>query len=195
MVLASRSSTRLALLTSAGLSAEVFTADIDERALEDQHLAQGGSIDGLAAELARAKALSASRLRPEAYCLAADQTLNLGERVFHKPRDQQEAFQSIAALAGRKHCLISAFCVVRFCKVLVVDWDKANLLVRDLDENGIAQYLERAGPKVFSSVGGYQLEGIGLHLFEGIDGDHATILGMPMLKLLAWLRRQGLIWI
>ncbi len=193
LILASKSASRRALLTMAGLVVEVVAAEINERALEDRYFADGGSIEGLASELARCKALAASTSRPCAYCLGADQTLTLGKRLLHKPHDLADAAWSLAALAGRTHRLTSAFCVVRSGKVLVVDRDTAHLRMRALDEGAIARYLNFAGPAVLSSVGVYQLEGLGVHLFDRIDGDYATILGIPMLKLLAWLRRQDLI--
>jgi nucleoside triphosphate pyrophosphatase len=193
LVLASKSASRRALLNAAGLAAKSVAVDIDERALEDRFLGDGGSLERLAAELARAKALAASALRPEAYCLGADQTLTLEDRLLHKPRDLTEAAHSLAALAGRTHRLISAFSIARSGAILVVDQDSADLHMRNLDARAIAQYLDLAGHDVVSSVGAYRLEGLGVHLFDRVDGDHATILGVPMLKLLAWLRGQDLI--
>jgi septum formation protein len=193
LVLASKSESRRALLSAAGVPAEVLAANIDERASERRHFAGGGSPEGLAATLAEAKAVAASALRPDAYCLGADQTLILGDVVLHKPRDLEEAAQSLEALSGRTHRLISAFCVVRSGKALVVDSDHADLHMRALERPTIERYLDIVGPAVLSSVGAYQIEGLGVHLFDRIDGDFTTILGMPMLKLLAWLRRQNLI--
>ncbi len=193
LVLASKSESRRALLIAAGLVATVVAVEIDERALEDRYLADGGSIESLARELARAKALAASALRPEAYCLGADQTLTVENYLLHKPRDLAEAAHSLAVLQARTHRLTSAFCIARSGKVLVVDQDSAHLQMRSLNGTAIAQYLDLAGPGVLGNAGVYQLEGLGVHLFDRIDGGHATILGMPMLKLLAWLRGQGLI--
>lgn len=193
LILASKSASRRALLAAAGLPAKSVAVDIDERALEDRFLGGGGSLEELAAELAQAKALAASALHPEAYCLGADQTLTLEDRLLHKPRDLTEAAHSLAALAGRTHRLTSAFCIARSGAILGIEQDTAELHMQILDGRAIAQYLDLAGPDVISSVGVYQLEGLGLHLFDRIDGDHATILGIPMLKLLAWLRGQDLI--
>jgi septum formation protein len=193
LVLASKSESRRALLTAAGLHAEVQPANIDERALEHQFLAGGGSLENLAAALAEAKALAVSALRPEAYCLGADQTLTLGTIVMHKPRDFDEALQSLSMLSGRAHRLISAFCIARSGTTLVIDADTADLHMRPLDHEAIATYLHLAGPLVLSSVGAYQIEGLGVNLFDHVEGDFATILGMPMFKLLAWLRRQHLV--
>ena len=193
LVLASKSESRRALLTAAGLHAEILPANIDERSLEHQFFADGGSPEDLAATLAEAKALAVSVLRPEAYCLGADQTLTLGNTVMHKPRDFGEAAQSLSMLSGRTHRLTSAFCVARSGTSLVVDADCADLHVRALDPQSIATYLDLAGPLVLSSVGAYQIEGLGVNLFDRVEGDFATILGMPMFKLLGWLRRQHLV--
>jgi septum formation protein len=193
LILASKSPSRRDLLAAAGLAAEVVSPDIDERAVEERYLAERGSIDGVALCLARSKALAASLLREQAFCLAADQTLIVGERLMHKPRDLAQAARSLAVLAGRTHRLTSAFCVARNGISLFAGSDTADLHMRALDAREIARYLDLAGPAVLCSVGAYQIEGLGVHLFDRIDGDHATILGLPILKLLAWLRCQGLV--
>jgi len=193
LILASKSGARLALLSAVGLEAEVVAAEIDERALEDRHLAAGGSLESLAGELARAKALAVSAARPAAYCLGADQTLTLEGRIFHKTSDFDEARRSLAALSGKTHRLTSAFCVARSGRSLVVDSDYADLAVRALDPVTISRYLDRAGPAALASVGGYQVEGLGAHLMDRIEGEHSIVLGLPMLRLLAWLRREDLI--
>ena len=193
LVLASRSESRRALLSAAGLDAEVVAPGVDERALEDRHLARGGSLEGLAAELACAKALAVSAERPDAYCIGADQTLTFEGRILHKASDLAEAAQTLAALAGKTHRLTSAFCVARARQALVVHRDHADLRMRALDPGEISRYLERAGRAVLASVGVYQGEGLGVHLFERIEGDHSVVLGLPMLSLLAWMRRENLI--
>jgi septum formation protein len=193
LVLASKSASRRALLAACGLEPDPLAVDLDERALEERHFAAGGSLEALAEALARAKALAASALRPDAYCLGADQTLTVGTRLLHKARDRGEAAQSLAALAGRAHRLTSAFCVARAGTPLVVDSDAAQLTMRTLDEGEIRRYLDCAGPRVLASVGVYQLEGLGVHLFDRVQGDHFTILGLPLLKVLAWLRSEGLL--
>jgi septum formation protein len=193
LILASESPSRRALLSAVGLDAEVIAAAVDERALEDRHLAGGGSLESLAIELARAKALAVSAVRPDAYCLGADQTLTLGDRIFHKPRDFVEARRSLAALSGKTHRLTSAFSVARFGQSLVDDADHADLRMRQLDPVTISRYLERAGPAALGSVGAYQVEGLGAHLFDRIEGEHSVVLGLPLLRLFAWLRRENLI--
>ena len=193
LILASKSPSRRALLLAVGLDAEVIAAQVDERALEDRHLARGGSLESLAGELAQAKALAVSAIRPHAYCLGADQTLTLEGRIFHKAGDFDEARRSLAALSGKTHRLTSAFCVARGGQSLVVDGDHADLRMRPLDPVTISRYLDRAGPAALASVGGYQVEGLGAHLMDHIEGEHSVVLGLPMLRLLAWLRRESLI--
>jgi len=193
LILASKSESRRALLSAAGLATEFVAPEIDERALEDHYLAGGGSLEGVAAALARAKALAASAERPEAYCIGADQTLTLEGRILHKSRDLPEAARTLATLAGRTHRLTSAFCVARASEALVVHSDHADLKMRALDRPEISRYLERAGPAVLASVGAYRGEGLGVHLFDCIEGDHSVVLGLPMLSLLAWMRREKLI--
>ena len=193
LVLASRSESRRALLSAAGLDAECVAPDLDERAVEDGYLASGGSLEDVALDLAQAKALAVSAERPDAYCIGADQTLTLEGRILHKSRDLPEAAQTLALLSGKTHRLTSAFCVARAGRALVVHRDHADVRMRALDPAEISRYLERAGPGVLASVGAYQGEGLGVHLFERIEGDHAVVLGLPMLSLLAWLRRENLI--
>jgi septum formation protein len=193
LILASTSTSRRALLSAAGLEAESVAPKVDERGLEDHHLAGDGSLEDLPLRLAEAKALAVSVMRPDAYCIGADQILTLEGRIFHKSRDLAEGAKTLTALSGKTHRLTSAFCVARAGEALVVHRDHADLRMRALDPDEILRYLERAGPGVLTSVGVYQGEGLGIHLFEHIEGDHSVVLGLPMLSLLAWLRRENLI--
>jgi septum formation protein len=192
-VLASKSASRRRLLASAGLAFDIEAADIDERALERAFLAEGGPLEALALALARAKALAVSARRPGAPCIGADQTLTLEGRLVHKSATPAAAARTLRALSGRTHRLTSAFAVARDGRVLDDGQDRADLTMRPLDSRQIALYLACAGPGALATVGVYQIEGLGVHLFEAIEGDHATILGLPMLKLLACLRREGLL--
>jgi septum formation protein len=193
LILASRSESRRTLLSAAGLDVEVVAPDVDERAVEERYVARGGSLEDVALELAQAKALVVSVKRLDAYCIGADQTLTLEGRILHKSRDLVEGAKTLATLAGKTHRLTSAFCVACGGEALAVHRDHADLRMRTLDANEISRYLERAGPGVLASVGVYQGEGIGIHLFERIEGDHSVVLGLPMLGLLAWMRRENLI--
>ncbi len=193
LILGSGSVSRRALLIAAGLDAEVIAPQIDERALEERYVAGGGALENVASELAQAKALAVSAQHPRAYCIGADQTLTLEGKILHKSRDLAEGARTLAALSGKTHRLTSAFCVARAGQALVVHRDHADLRMRALDLAEISRYLERAGSSVLNSVGVYQGEGLGIHLFEHIEGDHSVVLGLPMLSLLAWMRRENLI--
>ncbi len=192
-VLASKSASRRHLLASAGLTCEVEAADIDERAFESEFFARGGANEALALALARAKALEVSARRPGAPCIGADQVLTLEGRLLHKSETLESAERTLRALSGRTHRLTSAFAIARDGRVVHEGQDSADLTMRALDSRQIALYLACAGPGALASVGVYQIEGLGVHLFEAIEGDHATILGLPMLKLLSCLRREGML--
>jgi septum formation protein len=191
LILASQSRARQMLLTNAGIGFEAVSAEIDERAVQQASgLATPGEI---AALLARQKALWVSSRQPGKYVIGADQTLALGERLFSKPAGRAQAAEHLRALAGRAHELHSAVAVVRGGKILFGNVAIARMTMRALDEAEIAAYLDAAGEAVTSSVGAYQLEGLGVHLFERIEGDHFTILGLPLLPLLAFLRSEQLL--
>jgi septum formation protein len=191
LILASQSRARQALLTNAGISFEAVTAEIDERAVQQ---ASGLSAPGeIASLLAREKALSVSARQPGIFVIGADQTLALGERLFSKPAGRTQAAEQLRTLAGRSHELHSAVAVARDGKILFEAVAIAGMTMRRLGEAEIDVYLDEAGGAVTSSVGAYQLEGLGVHLFERIEGDHFTILGLPLLPLLAFLRSQRLL--
>jgi septum formation protein len=192
-VLASASQTRRALLEAAGLPVAAVPAAVDERRLEEDFLAGGGDPARVAVLLARAKALEVSGRRPAALCIGADQTLLIEGALMHKPEDLAAAARALRRLAGRAHALIAAVCVARDGAILFEAADRARLTMRALDDATISRYCATGGPALLSSVGAYQIEGIGIHLFEAVEGAHATILGMPLLPLLKWLRREGFI--
>jgi septum formation protein len=190
LILASQSRARQMLLTNAGIAFESIPAAIDERAI--QETSGVTSPAGIARLLAREKALAVTRQRPGHFVVGADQTLALRERVFNKPTNRAEAFAQLKALAGQVHELHSAVVVARDGKIMFDHVAVAHLTMRHLGDAGIDAYLRQAGEAVVtSSVGAYQLEGLGVHLFEHIDGDHFTILGLPLLPLLGFLRNQS----
>jgi septum formation protein len=191
LVLASQSRARQSLLANAGIGFEAFPADIDERAVQQASglLAPGD----IAALLAREKALSISSQCSGRYVVGADQTLALGTRLFSKPAGRAQAAEQLRMLAGHTHELHSAVAVAQDGKILFADTSIARMTMRSLGAVEIEAYLDEAGEAVTSSVGAYQLEGLGVHLFERIEGDHFTILGMPLLPLLAFLRSAQLL--
>jgi septum formation protein len=191
LILASQSRARQALLANAGIGSEAVAAEIDERALQQASgLSAPGEIAGL---LAREKALAVSMRQPVKFVIGADQTLALGKRLFSKPGGRSQAAEQLRALAGRSHELHSAVAVARDGKILFESADIARMTMRLLSEAEIEAYLNEAGEAVTTSVGTYQLEGLGIHLFERIEGDHFTILGIPLLPLLAFLRSERLL--
>jgi len=191
LILASQSRARQMLLGNAGISFDAVPADIDERAVqENSGLTAPGEI---AALLAREKALHVSSKNPGRYVIGADQTLALGQRLFSKPAGRAQAAEQLHLLAGNSHELHSAVAVARDGKIVFADVSVAKMTMRSLGDSEISSYLDAAGEAVTSSVGAYQLESLGVHLFERIDGDHFTILGLPLLPLLAFLRRERLL--
>ena len=191
LILASQSRARQMLLANAGISFDAIPADIDERALQkNSGLSAPGEIAGL---LAREKACFVSSKNPGRYVVGADQTLALGNRLFSKPAGRTQAADQLRLLAGHTHELHSAVAVARDGKIVFSDVIVARMTMRRLDESEIEAYLDQAGQAVTTSVGAYQLEGLGVHLFERIEGDHFTILGLPLLPLLAFLRGEGLL--
>jgi septum formation protein len=188
LVLASRSVARRMLLVAAGIPIEVVSSDVDERDIETAaKVDRPAAIAGL---LAGEKARAVSSLRPGRLVVGGDQTLALGDQHYTKPVDRAGAREQLFALAGRSHELYSAVCVVRDGETLFEHVGVARLTMRRLSAEFLDAYLDLAGPAVVSSVGGYQLEGVGVQLFEQIEGDHFTILGLPLLPLLSFLRSR-----
>lgn len=191
LILASQSRARRMLLQNAGLDFEPVPADIDERKVQK---ASGFSApDEIASLLAREKARCVSSQKPGRYVIGADQTLAMGGRLFSKPAGRDQAADQLRALAGNSHELHSAVAVARDGKILFADISVARMTMRRLGVAEIDAYLDQAGVAVTTSVGAYQLEGLGVHLFERIEGDHFTILGLPLLPLLAFLRSERLL--
>ena len=191
LILASQSRVRKMLLANAGLSFEAMPANIDERAVEQASKLSGpGEIAKL---LAREKAAWVSARRAGQYVIGADQTLALGNRLFNKPDGRAAAAEQLGALSGRTHELHSAIAIVCDGKTAYETVEVARMTMRPLSAEEIRLYLEEAGEAVTTSVGAYQLEGLGVHLFERIEGDHFTILGLPLFPLLGFLRRERLI--
>ena len=189
LVLASKSAIRHAILRDAGIPVAVEPADIDERAIEQRSAEQDAG--ELAAVLAREKARTVAARRPGRLVLGADQTLALGERRFSKPADRAGARRQLAALRGQTHELHSAVALVRGSSVLFEHREVARLTMRSFSDQFLEAYLDAAGAAVTASVGAYQLEKVGIQLFERIEGDHFTILGLPVLPLLEFLRSAG----
>jgi septum formation protein len=171
----------------------VDPARIDETQAKRSLAAEHAGPDETAETLAELKALAVSRRHPGALVLGADQLLDCDGLRFDKPGDLAQARTQLRALAGRTHSLVSAAVVVRDGRRLWHAVDRARLTMRPLGDGFIESYLAAAGPAVLGSVGAYQLEGLGAQLFRRIEGDYFTILGLPLLPLLDFLRGHGVV--
>jgi septum formation protein len=189
LVLASTSRIRGELLTKAGLIFEALRPEVDENALKKS--AKDLSPGDLAQSLAAAKAVSVANRLPRALVIGADQVLNLEGSAFDKPESRDEARRQLLQLRGRSHVLETAVCCAQGDKIAWQHLGRATLNMRDFSGDFLDDYLDRMGPEVTTSVGAYKLEGLGAQLFETIEGDYFTILGLPLLPLLDFLRRQG----
>jgi nucleoside triphosphate pyrophosphatase len=188
LVLASKSDVRGKMLAAVGLRFEIRPAQIDERAVA----AKAGTNDAaaIARILARAKADAVAGSLPGRLVLGADQTLTRGATLFGKPGNRAAAAAQLRSLRGRTHELHSALALVRDGQAQFECVDSARLTMRDISDRFVDDYLDMAGDTALASVGGYQLEGLGIHLFERVEGDYFTILGLPLLPLLAFLRQN-----
>ena len=195
VILGSTSRARRELLTSAGVAFTVEAADVDEPAIRKEILARGGKFDAaaIAQVLANAKAENVSKHHKGALVIGADQVLALGEELLTKPKDAADASIALKKLRGKTHELHSA---VAFAVDGVIEWSHvatARLTMRAFSDAFLDDYLVRAGDRITHSVGAYELEALGVQLFERIEGDYFTILGLPLLPVLDELRKRGMI--
>ena len=193
LILASKSPFRSALLKNAGIEFVAESADIDERSVEAPLYKSGATPEEVAQVLAEAKALSVSENHPDAVVIGCDQTLSLGDEIFHKPVDMEAARRQLLQFSGKTHQLNSGVVLVKNGETLWRHVSVARMTMRDLDPGFVGRYLGRVGDVALSSVGAYQVEGPGIQLFEKIDGDYFTIVGLPLLPLLDELRKENLI--
>lgn len=188
LILASRSKSRRALLAGAGVSFDCLAADLDEMTLKIKGRTEGWPVSKTALRLAEAKADMISKVHPEAYVIGADQMLECEGRLFDKPETLAQARDHLRFLRGRTHQLVSAVCVVKNANL---EWSQvltADLTLRDFSDAFLEAYLEKTSDHITETVGGYRLESLGVQLFEKIEGDYFTILGLPLLPLLGFLR-------
>jgi septum formation protein len=190
VVLASASPIRAELLKRAGIGFEIEVAAIDEAAIRDSLKAEGATAEEAADALAEAKAMRVGRRRPDDLVIGADQILDLDGQWLEKPGSEDLARKQLMSLSGRTHRLISAAVVVLGGARAWGATDAVSLSMRRLDAAAIDAYLAAAGAGILGSVGSYQIESIGIRLFERIEGDHFTILGLPLLPLLNFLRQH-----
>lgn len=193
IILASGSQSRRQLLEGAGVVFDVVPADVDERALRDLALAKDATAapGALALMLARAKAGEMAARKPDGIVIGADQMLALGSRLFDKPNDMAEARAHLLAMRGHTHQLHGGLAVIAPGQPLWTHEAVSHMTMRAFTPAFLDDYLETAGPRICQSVGAYQLEGVGIQLFERIDGDYFAILGLALAPLLAHLRGLG----
>lgn len=195
LILASQSMGRRTMLKAAGIPFAVVTSGVDETALTATYKARPGGCSpaGLALHLARAKAEAVSRLHGDSVVIGSDQVLAIGDEWLDKPGDLEGARATIERLRGRTHILHSAVALAEGGGTVWHHVDQALLTMRNVSDDFLTHYLAMAGEGIFGSVGAYHLEGPGTQLFDNIDGDYFTILGMPLLPLLRELRARGVI--
>jgi septum formation protein len=191
LILASQSITRQGLLTKTGVRFSAIPAHVDERTLETEAVHNGADARGVATLLAEAKALQVARANPGAVVIGADQTLALGDELLHKPADLDAARAQLDHLRGKTHRLHAAVALIQDGAVLWSHIETAELRMREFTEAERDEVLALEGEAILNSVGGYRLEGPSIRLFEAIVGDYFTILGLPLLPLLAALREHG----
>lgn len=193
LVLASASSARARLLQGAGLRFVRDCAAVDESAVKAAATEDKVPVTATAAALAEAKAMTVSHRHPGAYVIGADQILECDGAWFDKAADYDEAMKTLESLRNRTHRLVSAVVVVRDGVRVWQEVETARLTMRPFTDSFLRRYMDEAGPDVLETVGAYRLEGIGVQLFSRIDGSFFTILGLPLLPLLEFLRREGVI--
>lgn len=193
LILASGSIARRAMLEAAGIPVDVATSGVDERAVEEPLLLKGSPPQAIATALAFAKAQAVSIARPERVVLGGDQILTCDGETLHKPEDLAQAEARLAALSGRTHELHSAFVLMRGGAAIVEGAVTARLTVREMTPRFIASYLAALDQGSLASVGAYRMEELGAQLFERVEGDHFTIMGLPLFAVLSALRASGLL--
>ena len=192
LILASTSGARRAVLEGAGVVFEAARPGVDEDAVKDELLAKGAAPKAVAQALAERKALAVSKGRP-GLVVGADQTLDLDGRLYDKAPDLAAARSRLAELRGRTHQLHSAVAAAEDGRTVWAETVSATLTMREFSDAFLDDYLAREGEAALGSVGCYRLEGMGVQLFEAIDGDYFTILGLPLMGLLELLRARGVL--
>jgi septum formation protein len=190
IILASASEARRGMLASAGVVVRAIPSDIDEGELKQRKVEPRLGSEKLATQLAEAKAMAVSALHSEALVLGADQILLLEDMHFDKPRSMAGARAQLLKLRGRTHHLVTAVAAAQRGRILWRHCETAKLSMRNFSEAFLEDYLAAMGDELLSTVGAYKIEGCGIQLFDKIEGDYFTILGLPLLPLLSFLRSK-----
>jgi len=193
VILASKSPSRAAILKEAGIAFKAIPADVDERWIKKEGLEKGHTPARIAQNLAQLKAQAVSSRFPDYYVLGADQILVCDSGIMDKPADMAAARETLLTLRGRTHTLISAASIYKGGKLVLDAVEEAHLTMRNFSDEYLEGYLKKAGEKILTSVGAYQLEAEGADLFENIEGDFCTVLGLPLNSLKAFFRQKGFI--
>ena len=193
IILASKSASRRALLKNAGVAHDAISSDVDENIIKQQCASEGMDLNTTCMRLAEAKAIEVSKSHADKYIIGADQILGLDGRAFDKPSSLEEAAVRIKEFSGKAHILHNGICVVKNEEVIWRHIEMPCLKMRALSDEQVETYIEKSGSKILSSVGAYMLEDLGIQLFEKIEGDYFSILGLPLLPLLEFLRGEGLL--
>ena len=195
LILASGSRARKNMLSAAGLVFDVVPADVAEDAITSAMISESDCVEAadIAGVLAAEKALSVARAHPNALVIGSDQVLAVGRRMFSKAADIAESRETLTALRGRTHELVSAVALASGNEVVWQTVESAQLTMRPFSDDFLDAYLSRYGERILGSVGCYEIEGAGIQLFERVEGDHFTIMGMPLLPLMNELRKHGVV--
>jgi len=191
LVLASKSQTRRELLERAGLHPSIIVPEFDERAFEATLERENLAITGRATALASEKARLVSLIYPDQYVIGADQMLTCDRVILHKSENLAQAKHQLAFLNGKTHQLTSAVSISRNGHILFTTSDLAHMTMRMLSDQQVETYCSLVGSALYRSVGCYELEGLGVNLFDRVEGDFFTVLGMPLEPLIGFLRREG----
>lgn len=190
IILASNSAARKKMLQNCGIDFAAIPADIDEQALMQTMISQGRDVQYITRQLGVAKAKDVCAQNPAAIVIGSDQTLEFEGKILSKSSTKEEAVEKLHKLAGKTHRLYSSVCVVQNNNLLFTHTDFADLCMHEFDDNFISAYVEKEADALINCVGGYKIEAAGAWLFSGIKGDFFTIMGMPLLPLLAFLRME-----
>ncbi len=191
LILASKSKIRHAILEKAGIEFTALVANIDEDSIKESMLSEGQNHDEIAIELAKAKARKISNKNPHAIVIGCDQVLSFGNDILSKPKTKADAISQLESLRNAKHTLISAIVITQNGTQIWHHVSHAHLTMLDFSDAYLRKYVRQNWHSIQHSVGGYKIEEQGIRLFAHIDGDHFTILGLPLLELLAYLRMRG----